>query len=89
MPTNFEIFFDCDLFLASINAIERPFHPDTGKDLGNIWRRQSDQILPTSHKLAKPNALMFFHIPLYVRSGFLLMVGIENILDRKLSQNQT
>ena len=64
----FETFFADSLFLASINAIERPFRPDTVKDLDNVWRRQNDQILPTSRKLAKPNALMFFHIPLYVQS---------------------
>ncbi|KAF8892061.1 Metallo-dependent phosphatase-like protein [Infundibulicybe gibba] len=50
---------------ASINPIERPFTPDSGKDLGNIWKRQSpEQITPTIKRLAKPNALMFFHIPL-------------------------
>ncbi|KAM6496960.1 Metallo-dependent phosphatase-like protein [Amanita muscaria] len=49
---------------ASIDHIERPFHPDTGKDLATIWPRQSDQLTPVTRKLAKPNALMFFHIPL-------------------------
>ena len=45
--------------------IERPFSPDGGSDFGHIWKRQSsDQIRPQSNKLAKPNALMFFHIPL-------------------------
>ena len=53
---------------VSINAIERPFKPDTGKDFGDLWARQGDQILPATRKLAKPNALMFFHIPLYVKS---------------------
>ncbi|KAF8956921.1 Metallo-dependent phosphatase-like protein [Flammula alnicola] len=48
---------------ASIKQIERPFRPDTGKDLGSVWARQ-DQITPITRKLAKPNALMFFHIPL-------------------------
>ncbi|KAH7913045.1 Metallo-dependent phosphatase-like protein [Hygrophoropsis aurantiaca] len=47
----------------SIQPINRPFSPDTGKDLGNIWTRQ-EQITPATHRLAKPNALMFFHIPL-------------------------
>ncbi|PFH51912.1 hypothetical protein AMATHDRAFT_141299 [Amanita thiersii Skay4041] len=45
-------------------AHSRPFHPDTGKDFGSIWGRQSDQVTPDMRKLAKPNALMFFHIPL-------------------------
>ncbi|TFK39994.1 Metallo-dependent phosphatase-like protein [Crucibulum laeve] len=51
---------------GSINQIERPFTPDTGKDMGSIWgkRQSSDQITPQTVKLAKPNALMFFHMPL-------------------------
>lgn len=50
---------------ALISPIERPFNPDDTKDLGGIWKRQSaDQILPNTKTLAKPNALMFFHIPL-------------------------
>ncbi|KAF9563975.1 Metallo-dependent phosphatase [Agrocybe pediades] len=49
---------------TSIPEIERPFRPDTGKDLGSAWGRQDDQITPGIRKLAKPNALMFFHIPL-------------------------
>ncbi|KAI9064007.1 Metallo-dependent phosphatase [Trametes sanguinea] len=50
---------------ASIDAIERPFHPDGAKDMGDIWKRQAaDQVIPGSRRLAKPNALMFFHIPL-------------------------
>ncbi|KIM83051.1 hypothetical protein PILCRDRAFT_819843 [Piloderma croceum F 1598] len=50
---------------GSINSIERPFSPDTAKDLGVLWERQSaDQLTPETRKLAKPNAMMFFHIPL-------------------------
>ncbi|KAF8631933.1 hypothetical protein AX15_002186 [Amanita polypyramis BW_CC] len=49
---------------ALISPIERPFHPDTSKDFASIWSRQSDQLTPETRKLAKPNALMFFHIPL-------------------------
>ncbi|KII85910.1 hypothetical protein PLICRDRAFT_115182 [Plicaturopsis crispa FD-325 SS-3] len=47
---------------ASIHPIERPFSPDTAKDLGGLWERQ--QVTPDNRRLAKPNALMFFHIPL-------------------------
>ena len=47
---------------ASIEPIERPFRPDTSQD--DLWER--DQIAPTTRRLAKPNAIMFFHIPLYV-----------------------
>ncbi|KAL5537002.1 DCR2 [Sanghuangporus sanghuang] len=50
---------------ASIKPIERPFAPDGASDFGDIWRRQSaGQVAPGGKKLAKPNALMFFHIPL-------------------------
>ncbi|KAI0917949.1 hypothetical protein AcV5_002750 [Taiwanofungus camphoratus] len=50
---------------SSIDPIERPFTPDSGKDLGDLWERQAmDQITPDTRRLAKPNALMFFHIPL-------------------------
>ena len=52
--------------LGSINAIERPFTPDGTKDLSDIWKRQGvDQITPNTRRLAKPNAIMFFHMPLY------------------------
>lgn len=47
---------------GSIDPIVRPFTPDGGKDFGSIWERQ--QHPPIQQKLAKPNALMFFHIPL-------------------------
>jgi Calcineurin-like phosphoesterase len=48
---------------GSINPIVRPFVPDGGQDLGDLWKRQQQP--PVQEKLAKPNALMFFHIPLY------------------------
>jgi hypothetical protein len=61
--------------LDSINPIVRPFTPDGGKDFGDVWERQ--QVPPAVQKLAKPNALMFFHIPLWVLSyppqGFVLV----------------
>lgn len=55
---------------ASVQAVERPFVPDGADDLGGIWRRQSRPArLSTTRQdkertLSKPNALMFFHIPL-------------------------
>ncbi|KAI0054414.1 Metallo-dependent phosphatase [Artomyces pyxidatus] len=77
---------------ASINAIERPFTPDGAKDFGDVWGRQSaDQHTPATRKLAKPNALMFFHIPLPEsygtadadpKTGRLLDVG-EHDLEEK------
>ncbi|RDB23740.1 putative inactive purple acid phosphatase 29 [Hypsizygus marmoreus] len=48
---------------GSIKQIERPFTPDSSKDLGHIWKERQ-QITPNTRRLAKPNALMFFHIPL-------------------------
>ncbi|KAI0342973.1 Metallo-dependent phosphatase [Trametopsis cervina] len=54
-----------DWFLGEsshIPSIERPFVPDGNKDLGGVWKRQG-QVTP-QQRLAKPNALMFFHIPL-------------------------
>ena len=56
--------------LASIKQIERPFRPDTAKDMGSIWGRQDEQLTPSSRKLAKPNALMFYHIPMYAAFCF-------------------
>ena len=57
--------------LESISPIVRPFTPDGGKDFGSVWARQ--QHPPSVQKLAKPNALMFFHIPLCV--SFVLQGG--------------
>ncbi|KAF5383758.1 hypothetical protein D9615_003505 [Tricholomella constricta] len=49
---------------GAIKQIERPFTPDTSKDLGHIWKERQEQVTPDTRQLAKPNALMFFHIPL-------------------------
>ncbi|KAI5122495.1 hypothetical protein M0805_001403 [Coniferiporia weirii] len=74
---------------ASIQPIERPFTPDGASDFGNIWERQStNQVTPGAKKLAKPNALMFFHIPLPesystadidANTGLPLDIGIHDI----------
>ncbi|KAL1696645.1 Metallo-dependent phosphatase-like protein [Schizophyllum commune] len=48
---------------AKIKQILRPFAPDDSKDFGDVWRRQ-DQVTPSQRRIAKPNALVFFHIPL-------------------------
>jgi hypothetical protein len=44
----------------------RPFHPDGAKDLGPISRKPVKRIPQSSpgDKLAKPPAMVFFHIPL-------------------------
>jgi hypothetical protein len=55
---------------SSISLIERPFTPDGAEDLGDIWRRS--RLVPSrlpatardEKRLAKPNAIMWFHIPL-------------------------
>lgn len=53
---------------SSMKPIERPFKPDGGLDLGHIWRKSNDHTparMPRQEKtLAKPNAMMWFHIPL-------------------------
>nr|XP_018265265.1 uncharacterized protein I303_01625 [Kwoniella dejecticola CBS 10117]OBR87423.1 hypothetical protein I303_01625 [Kwoniella dejecticola CBS 10117] len=62
---------------SSIKPISRPFQPDGGWDLGGIWPRSNKRTKPSripsetragegdSEKiLAKPNAMMWFHIPL-------------------------
>ncbi len=46
---------------GSVDAIERPFRPDGADDLGKIWKRRLEGRQST---LAKPNAMMWFHIPL-------------------------
>ncbi|CCL98565.1 uncharacterized protein FIBRA_00565 [Fibroporia radiculosa] len=49
---------------SAIDPIERPFIPDGAKDFGHIWGRQDGSQMAPPRRLAKPNALMFFHIPL-------------------------
>jgi len=49
---------------ASISPIERPFQPDGATDLGHIWRRSPSRLPRVEKTLAKPNAMMWFHIPL-------------------------
>ncbi|PAV20053.1 Metallo-dependent phosphatase [Pyrrhoderma noxium] len=76
---------------ASIPEIERPFTPDGATDFDTIWKRQSaNQVTPGSKRLAKPNALMFFHIPLPEayddadvdsETGIPLDIGIHDIED--------
>ncbi|KAJ7504439.1 Metallo-dependent phosphatase-like protein [Mycena galericulata] len=81
---------------ASIDPIQRPFTPDTSKDLGHVWGRQSsDQVTPQTSKLAKPNALMFFHMPLPEtydtadsgNSGRLLDFGISGLEQKGDAKN--
>lgn len=54
---------------ASIKPIERPFTPDGTDDLDKIWKRRTQNgksrfnARAQEKALAKPNAMMFFHIP--------------------------
>lgn len=65
-PSQIDWFLDLS---ASVKPIERPFHPDGGTDLDPTWSSRKRR-LEKQHKrqsgvtLAKPNAIMFFHIPL-------------------------
>ncbi|KAJ7890587.1 Metallo-dependent phosphatase-like protein [Mycena olivaceomarginata] len=70
--------------------IQRPFTPDNGKDFGHIWERQSeDQLPPQTSKLAKPNAMMFFHMPLFV-SSFRHVIRTNNrVLDFGITGQET
>jgi len=83
---------------ATVQPIERPFTPDGASDFGNIWSRQSgDQLAPTGKRLAKPNALMFFHIPLKESydvvpdanpdTGIPLDIGIHDVDGRGDAKN--
>ncbi|KAG6891215.1 hypothetical protein C0995_008467 [Termitomyces sp. Mi166 len=51
-------------YSSMIKPIQRPFQPDSTKDFGHAWKARQEQITPDTRRLAKPNALMFFHIPL-------------------------
>ncbi|KAH0582874.1 putative inactive purple acid phosphatase 29 [Termitomyces sp. J132] len=69
IPTEYDWIHESqiDWFLqqsSMIKPIERPFRPDSTKDLGHVWNTRQEQIAPDTRRLAKPNALMFFHIPL-------------------------
>jgi hypothetical protein len=76
-------------FLASINQIERPFTPDSGKDFGSLWAKRQDQLVPDIKRLAKPNALMFFHIPLYETVLFCLLLLTIGISPESYSKADT
>ncbi|KAG2057207.1 hypothetical protein BDR06DRAFT_951873 [Suillus hirtellus] len=68
---------------SKIQAIQHPFTPDTGKDFGSIWNRQANQIMPTTHKLAKPNAIhshaSYGTADRDPRTGQVLDIGLHNL----------
>lgn len=73
-------------FTAAIDPIERPFVPDGAKDIGDLWGRQAaDQVTPDTRRLAKPNALMFFHIPLCVSIACFFRVHLHSVSYREES----
>ena len=92
VPNHFAVF--TTRLLGSINPIERPFTPDKTRDLSTVWKRQGvDQITPDTRRLAKPKALMFFHMPLYVFSLScisiaLTLFGISSLQPGKLFQGR-
>ena len=51
---------------ALVPMHERPWHPDGGRDLGHIWRRvaKGKKRQAVERTLTKPNAIMFYHIPM-------------------------
>ncbi|KIJ55458.1 hypothetical protein M422DRAFT_151719 [Sphaerobolus stellatus SS14] len=68
IPTSYDYLRESqiDWFLnesAKIQPIERPFTPDGTKDLGHIFKKQGI-VSSDGKRLAKPNALMFFHMPM-------------------------
>jgi hypothetical protein len=77
------------MMTGSIGLLERPFTPDGAKDLGDVWARDPQaiggQIPSQKTRLAKPNAMMFFHIPLY--SLFLRCSGVS--ADRRAGPSRT
>lgn len=88
-------------FAGSISPISRPFAPDSGKDLGDVWdsdedtepvdARQFGQLTPSTAHLAKPNALMFFHIPLpesYAKADKDPQTGADLIVGMKEDKGQ-
>ncbi|CAK9785592.1 Metallo-dependent phosphatase [Cutaneotrichosporon oleaginosum] len=80
---------------ASVDAIERPFRPDGANDLDKIWKRRMDWGRRQSN-LAKPNAMMWFHIPLPeaydladVGENGTLEVGTSDAPDKKGASSLT
>jgi hypothetical protein len=57
-----------DWFLQESSLVpmhERPWHPDGGKDLADSWRRARGKKREDEQRtLVKPNAIMFYHIPM-------------------------
>lgn len=45
---------------------ERPWSPDGGRDIGDAWKRaeKNKKRQAAERTLVKPNALMFYHIPM-------------------------
>ena len=74
--------------------IQRPWTPDGGKDLSAVWTKRGGKNRQATEKgtIAKPNAMMFYHIPIEetystadvdVKSGKQLDVGEQ--MDEKAS----
>lgn len=72
--------------------IQRPWKPDGGKDLSAVWTKRGGRNRQASENrtIAKPNAVMFYHIPIEetystpdvdVKSGKPLDIGEQ--MDQK------
>ena len=72
--------------------IQRPWMPDGGKDLSAVWTKRGGKNRQATENrgIAKPNAMMFYHIPIEetystadvdVKSGKPLNIGQE--MDKK------
>lgn len=46
--------------------VQRPWKPDGGKDLSAVWAKRGGKNRQATEKrtIAKPNAMMFYHIPI-------------------------
>lgn len=71
MPTEYDYLrqSQIDWFLQESSLIpmhQRPWSPDGGRDLGHSWKRaeQNKNRQAEERTLVKPNALMFYHIPM-------------------------
>jgi hypothetical protein len=73
---------------SRVPMIQHPWKPDGGKDLSAVWTKRGGKTRQATENrtLAKPNALMFYHIPIEetystpdvdVKSGKPLNVGEE------------
>lgn len=66
-----------------MDPIERPFRPDGASDIGKVWTKR--RLQERQSTLAKPNAMMFFHIPLPEAYADADTTDDQSFADGKLS----